>query len=563
MLLELNRLKQNMAQSSADNGAGLPKFGWLLLVSILLNIPALWLPIIEPDGALYATIAKKMVLDGDWLNMYGNGSDWLDKPHFPFWVTALSYSIFGINSFAYKLPAFIFWLLGLRYTYLTGRLLYSRIVAQAAVLIQATALHTTLANFDVRAEPYLTTCIIAAIYHMLMMDHQFNWRQLFWAAAFTAMAMMTKGLFVLISIGAGWGIYWMVTRQWKALVDWRWWAWLVLSFVLIGPELFALYQQFDLHPEKVVFGRNNVSGIRFFFWDSQFGRFFNTGPIKGSGDPTFFVHTTLWAFLPWTVGLLVSLFYGLRSALREEPLRWVIIGSAAITFLLFSLSKFQLPHYIIISFPYFALMTAYALDRLARNGKIRPVLNIQKGMVIIIALLFIGLTYFANLPHWPLLLGLILLSITGVFVWDHEDLLANSLMKGVATFVLISGFLFLTFYPFLFQYQSGSEAVKAIPDDAKHLPIGSYHSFSYAFEFYATGEVELLNNEKELDRFIRQKPVILYTRADIADSLVAEGWNAKLLTDTQHFHITRLKGNFLNKNTRAASLEDRRLLLIE
>ena len=45
----------------------------------------------------------------------------------------------------------------------------------------------------------------------------------------------------------------------------------------------------------------SVSGIRFFFWDSQFGRFFNTGPIKGSGDPFFYFHTPVsYTHLNWS-----------------------------------------------------------------------------------------------------------------------------------------------------------------------------------------------------------------------------------------------------------------------
>ena len=51
-----------------------------------------------------------------------------------------------------------------------------------------------------------------------------------------------------------------------------------------------------MHPEKVVFGKTGVSGIRFFFWDSQFV-VFNTGPIKGKGDLSFSSHHP-WAFYP-------------------------------------------------------------------------------------------------------------------------------------------------------------------------------------------------------------------------------------------------------------------------
>lgn len=71
----------------------------------------------------------------------------------------------------------------------------------------------------------------------------------------------------------------------------------IILLIFISPELICLYIQFDSHPEKIVFGNTHVSGIRFFFWDSQFGRFFNTGPIKGKGDP-FFLYAHVIVGLP-------------------------------------------------------------------------------------------------------------------------------------------------------------------------------------------------------------------------------------------------------------------------
>ena len=87
-------------------------FYWLLLVGICVNASGLLLPVMEPDGALYATISKTMVLSGDYINLKVQGKDWLDKPHFSFWITALSFRLFGINGFAYKFPAFLFCIAG-------------------------------------------------------------------------------------------------------------------------------------------------------------------------------------------------------------------------------------------------------------------------------------------------------------------------------------------------------------------------------------------------------------------------------------------------------------------
>ncbi len=535
----------------------------LLFLSLLINIPGIFLPIIEPDSALYATIAKHMVQEQDWVNLFGNGSDWLDKPHFPFWVSAISYTIFGINGFAYKLPAFLFWLVGLRFTYLIGQKLYNTSVGQIAVLIQATALHNVLANFDVRAEPYLTTCILGAVWYLLHLQESFKYKYVLLAAAWTAFAMMTKGVFVLISIGSGFVLYWLVTRRFKEFWELKYWLYVAVSLLFLFPEIYSLYVQFDLHPEKLVFGEYGVSGVRFFFWDSQFGRFFNTGPIKGSGDPFFFVHTTLWAFLPWTIPFIIALFYRLQKSLSHEPKRWVIVGSVIVTFLLFSFSKFQLPHYIIICFPFMAMLAANVIWELRSSPEwLQKLVWAQKAILLLVVLLVALLSYWIGFStYWHLILVSIL--AVGInFSLRFKSHVLTIVSINTLTMGYLAFFLFFSFYPFLFQYQSGSESAKVLVGKYAKLPTGSYQSFSYAFEFYAPGEVKLLQNKNSLSAFIQNKPFILYTNKSVADSLRKVNPDYQILRTTEHFHITKLKGTFFNQNSRNSTLEKRVLLYL-
>jgi hypothetical protein len=42
----------------------------LLIPAILVNAGGLLIPILEPDGALYATIAKTMARSGDFVNLF-------------------------------------------------------------------------------------------------------------------------------------------------------------------------------------------------------------------------------------------------------------------------------------------------------------------------------------------------------------------------------------------------------------------------------------------------------------------------------------------------------------
>ena len=365
----------------------------LVAAGVLVNATGLFPPILEPDGALYATIAKTMAQSGDFVNLYAVDADWLDKPHFPFWVSAVSYRIFGINTFAYKFPALLFFMGGVVYTYRFARLMYSKTVAQVAALVLLTAFHGVLSNSDVRAEPYLTGLVIGAVYHFYRLydptptpplkkggGAYLRW---FLSSCFKGKhspsppGCIANGLRPddqrRFCAGANWGgfgnCHWLLTGQWRELLKLRWYVAVALSFAFTLPEIYCLYEQFDRHPEKVIFGQTGVSGIRFFFWDSQFGRFFNTGPIKGQGDTFFFVHTLLWAFLPWSLPLYVGVgkaFWPGYSGVKQpwwvrdcrSIYRW---GRGWPHSRLFSLSGFQLPHYMNIVFPFFAILTAHFL----------------------------------------------------------------------------------------------------------------------------------------------------------------------------------------------------------
>ncbi|MGZ3937810.1 MAG: ArnT family glycosyltransferase [Flavisolibacter sp.] len=121
----------------------LPKkfFLSLLLLEVFVNFSGIAVPFFSNDPALYAAISKAMVQRNDFINLYVYGVDWLDKPHFPFWMAAFSFKIFGISEWSYRLPALMFVLLGAFYTYLLAKKLYNVPVAQVSVLVLLAAQH--------------------------------------------------------------------------------------------------------------------------------------------------------------------------------------------------------------------------------------------------------------------------------------------------------------------------------------------------------------------------------------------------------------------------------------
>lgn len=528
------------------------RWRYFLGVGILVNLTGLFFTIIEPDGAVYATLAKQMVLTGDYVNLVLQGNDWLDKPHFPFWMMALSYHIFGITTFAYKLPALLFWALGGWYTYRFANLFYTRTVAQVSVLIYLTAMHAVLSNNDVRAEPYLMGLIIGSVFHLYKASQQKLGMNLILGALLAACAIMTKGIFVMSTIGIGLLVHWSWRKEWLTLIHWRWLLAIVLIMVFIIPELYSLYQQFDLHPEKIVFGKTGVSGIRFFFWDSQFGRFFNTGPIQGEGDKFFFLHTTLWAFFPSSILFFGAIFAAVKTRFKQLP-ELITIGSTAFTFLLFTFSGFQLPHYMNIIFPFMSIISAFYLCEIvtyAKNGFWRWLFDFQSVLAFTVA---IALTIWFQPELLFLAIGWILISLLIVVKLSNRKWpLQTAFGRTVAASCMLYAYLAFFFTLDLLHYQSGSEAAFYVNQKHPTRMVAMLDGDnSYSFDFYYRDIVSYYSIEQLVK--MNNKPLLF----------CSEGF-LKKLSDTRiqyqtlqiffNYHISQPQANFMNAATRKSAL---------
>ena len=539
-------------------------FLFLLGIVIFLNLTGLFNEIMEPDGTLYAGLAKQIAKSGNWFNLQINGADWLDKPHLPFWLAAISFKVFGISAFAYKLPSFIFFIVSVFYCYKLAAAVYSKEIARFATLIYATALHTVISNFDGKVEIYLTAFVIAAMYHLYKAFEQ-KW---FWhivaAALFAACAVMTKGIFALITIAAGFVIYWIRTKQWREFINPKWYLFFLLTFIFILPELYSLYAQFDLHPEKTVFGKTNVSGLRFFFWDSQFGRFFNSGPITGKGDPSFFLHTSLWAFIPWSIVLLlavINIFARVKSTVNNQ--RWIIGGSVLISFLMFSVSKFQLPHYIVILFPLFAMMAAAYLVESA-SQKILKKINIFQA--VLFALLVAAITAliiiyaFDNVTWFLIIVGLI---IVAVVFYKPGNMLLAVLKKNIGFALLLAIFLNCLFYPAILKYQAGMMAGKWLNQRQVTKEVTLYKCLSSSFDFYYMGSVNYSNPTAATINKMQTKDslLLLYSLKDLKD-INTDSVNLSVLKSFPYFKVSQVTGKFINHKTRKEVVDTMAIALI-
>lgn len=538
------------------------QFVLLLLAGIAVHLAGLLSDIFLVDSSLYAIISKQMSVSGDYLNLYVNGEDWLDKPHFPFWVCALSMDLFGINTFAYKLPSLLFFFLGVYYTYKLAAELYDRSTAQIAVLILISGLHLIISNNDVRAESIMIGVIMGAIYHMYRMSRRASFVHLFLAALFTAASIMTKGIFVLVMIYAAVGLPILWNGQYRKLLHWKWPLLLIATAIFTLPEIYAVYQQFDLHPEKTVFGQQGVSGVRFFLWDSQFGRFFNTGPIQGQGDPSYFLHTMLWAFAPWAIlGYWALWTRGKDLFRRDVSVEPVTFFGFIFLFLLFSLSSFQLAHYTNILFPLLAILSAGTWVAARGDLRVQKLICFSLNLYAVVALAAMAiLTFYARLGNnW--LTILILLALLSAIACYYKKKLRH-IVFGYCIGLLLGAFLNLSFYPNLLKYQSGSATARYIqeyhPD--KEVVVTLFED-DFLFPFYYSGRVvtPYTYHAPTYDDLPNDDQLYLYNESVLKDSS-KRIYPMTIVKEFPHYHISQLNFAFLNPNTRKDVLEKRLLV---
>jgi 4-amino-4-deoxy-L-arabinose transferase-like glycosyltransferase len=76
---------------------------WLAIFFASLFAP----PLLDDADATHANAARSMLLTGDWVTLHVNGIRYLEKAPLPYWLAALSFRLFGINTFAAHLPGAI------------------------------------------------------------------------------------------------------------------------------------------------------------------------------------------------------------------------------------------------------------------------------------------------------------------------------------------------------------------------------------------------------------------------------------------------------------------------
>lgn len=514
----------------------------------------------DVDSSQYAAMSREMKESGSYIQVYEQGKDYLDKPPFLFWASALSMNVFGENNFGFKFPSILFAIFAVFATFRFTRLFYDKTVALLAAAVLATCQAVFLITNDVRTDTILMSWVIIAMWQLAEWYHSKKLIHFLLGAAAIGAGMVTKGPIALFVPIFAFGSHFVLKREWKQIFQPVYLLGLVVIAVVLIPMSIGLYQQFDLHPEKTVNGLKNVSGLKFFYWTQSFGRITGENVWNNNAPFSFLFENLLWGMLPWTLffiaGLiheLVKIVYNRFTIARNEE--FLTTGGFVLSYCSLGISKYQLPHYIYVVLPFIAIITAKMMYSLFWEKKLNWLrLTIVPIQWLVIAVLLIApflilLFAFPSALAWPWIAASVSVIAAAALLFNkhvNRKLIALSLSAITGLNIFLSSW----FYPSILKYQTGNRAGRYVTE--QNIPNDKFFIYKFsgngtALHFYSKRIVKGLNDLETVN-----SGMFLLTMEEGLDDLAKKNKQFEVVQEGLDYHITALTGKFLNKDTRDA-----------
>jgi len=528
---------------------------------IIYIVGSITIPLMEIDSVQYANISREMLVHKNFLQIFDQGKDYLDKPPLLFWISSISMYLFGINDFAFRLPSILMAIVAIYSTYKFTLLYYSKELALLASLILASSQAMFLITHDVRTDTMLMSWVILGIWQFAHWTKFKNWSSLIVAFVAVAFGMMTKGPIALMVPIFSFVPHLLIHKNFKLLFRWEYLIGLLIIIVLLIPMDLGLYQQFDLHPEKEMYGRTGTSGLRFFYWTQSFGRITGESIWHENDHFTFLFENLIWGFLPWTlyfiVGLFSDFFKLIKNKLQIDPnTEWISTPGFLITYCALGISHYQLPHYIYIVLPFISIITAkcvYNTNFQKDKSIFKSVLNVINVFIYVLVLLLLIILLIIPFPsniYLSITLFISFAIIITYFIYSKKILIPRLVQFALFCIIITNLFLSIFFYPKLLEFQLGNIVSKYITK--KRINKNSF----YLYHVYNERSLDFYSNYsfQNIDNLAKLKPfdyVLIDNKSIINDSL--KGFNQVQLISA--FHVSTLNAKFLNPRTRDSALD--------
>ena len=519
---------------------------WILGLSLLVVGAGVGVDLMEVDAAQYASMGQEMNHSGLWVTLHEHGAKYQsrgypDKPPLVFWAAALGTKVLGATNAGAKLISVLVGLLGIWAIGKWASELLGPGTEWPARIFYGANLGMGLMLMDVRTDTLLVGLVTLTGWQAQVWRRTFTWTSTVTTFGLLGLAMLAKGPLALMALMAVHGGEALWSRDYRLLRNSRLWIGLAVTLAVLMPWLWGLYQQW---------GWKN--GVWYYLWTQNFGRLSGENPWAHKADYTFVLHNLAWTFLPWVIMVPAALRHALTRKQRTQAWSRQVLTAWILLAMGLSLSKFQLPHYVYILWPFQALL-------LARWWAGRPDYNLWLWATAAIVLVVAGAgTALGDLAFgtFPLGLGLTVAVLAGMYgLWRRTRISGHAwvLVLGASGMLLALLQLHLFFYPKLLHYQGSSQLGLWFREHRPGSQVAAYgcgEESLHALHFYTRSIVPTWTKPSDL-RFPTGGSLYVYSNPEAVQGLQQAGYRVSTLREIPTLKVTRLGWKVLNPRLRS------------
>ena len=337
-------------------------FSKTMLSAMMLMLAAIVLfansgyPLFEPDEARNAQLALNILDSGDWISLSLAGEPYNDKPPLLAWLTAISYSVFGVSEWATRLPSALASFLTIGFMIYAGQKLFcfrKAIIGSALLLLAWGFLFLSrFVTMDSLLTLFTTVSTLGIAVAAEKESSSSKSRWLLFAGVAMGLGILVKGPICAVLTLPPITLWLMLSRNISSKN---------ISFILRRVFIPACLVA---SPWYVLISIHNPNYLYEFIWKHHVQRFSDA-----------FVHSEpFWYYLP--IGYLMMFPASIllprmiramtsgKQKYREQrtPAHGLLLLFSLWTFGFFSMSQCKLPSYILPAVPMIALLTGAVLD---------------------------------------------------------------------------------------------------------------------------------------------------------------------------------------------------------
>jgi 4-amino-4-deoxy-L-arabinose transferase-like glycosyltransferase len=485
---------------------------FLLFLCVLTFFVGLGRPALtDADEAYYAESSREMVERGDWLTPYFNYEFRWQKPVLYYWLTAITYLLFGVGEWAARC--------------------WSALAGVGLAFVTRGAARRMTRHEDVG---WLAGAIVATSFG-------------YFALARMALPDLPLAFFITVTITAAFEKQWIVAATAAGL------GFLVkgplavlLPALVISPVWWRERDRFHPRAQDLVLGSavfaavglpwyiamtttHGPAYLNSFFVGDNLERF-ATDRFNEPRSPFFYVPVLLGGLLPWTAYLVAALWRPVRDLVGRRlvltDVEWRLLLWTGVPLIFFSISIGKQPRYILPVLPPVAIFLARAIllrldaaytGQVGARRDLRIATVVTSGLFVLVAiLLWRARDLFINAwapVTWAAVGGLLVCAVAlGAAARPRHLHRIPALMPACAALMMVA----IQFGALSGRRPEAVEAMAALVQHhrASSEPVGEYHVFVRNLVFYLGFRQEYLSTEARAVEFMRSKERVLMVVRD-------------------------------------------------